>query len=116
MRIGSAKAAMAAGIAFVSEDRMGQSLVVVAALAQMLVLITRNIDLSIGAVIGLSADLAASMVQAYPGIDIAIGLAAACGVGLVAGLINGLVVTKGKIPAIVVTLAPMSIFRGFNSL
>ena len=95
---------------------MDAALLVVAALAQMLVLITRNIDLSIAAVIGLSAYMAASMVQAYPGLDIGIGLATACAVGGVAGLINGLVVTRGKIPAIVVTLASMSIFRGFNSI
>ncbi|RAZ80115.1 ATP-binding cassette domain-containing protein [Mesorhizobium atlanticum] len=95
---------------------MDAALLVVAALAQMLVLITRNIDLSIASVIGLSAYMAASMVQAYPGLDIAIGLATACAVGTVCGLINGLVVTRGKIPAIVVTLASMSIFRGFNSI
>ena len=95
---------------------MDAALLVVAALAQMLVLITRNIDLSIAAVIGLSAYMAASMVQAYPGLDIGIGLATACAVGGVAGLINGLVVTRGRIPAIVVTLASMSIFRGFNSI
>ncbi|MES0031250.1 ATP-binding cassette domain-containing protein [Mesorhizobium sp. M0040] len=95
---------------------MDAALLVVAALAQMLVLITRNIDLSIAAVIGLSAYMAASMVQAYPGLDIGIGLITACAVGGVAGLINGLVVTRGKIPAIVVTLASMSIFRGFNSI
>ncbi|MER8733623.1 ATP-binding cassette domain-containing protein [Mesorhizobium sp. M0018] len=95
---------------------MDAALLVVAALAQMLVLITRNIDLSIAAVIGLSAYMAASMVQAYPGLDIGIGLITACAVGGVAGLINGLVVTRGKIPAIVVTLASMSTFRGFNSI
>ncbi|WP_217575877.1 ATP-binding cassette domain-containing protein [Mesorhizobium sp. GbtcB19] len=95
---------------------MDAALLVVAALAQMLVLITRNIDLSIASVIGLSAYMAASMVQAHPGLDIAIGLATACAVGGVCGLINGLVVTRGKIPAIVVTLASMSIFRGFNSI
>jgi rhamnose transport system ATP-binding protein len=95
---------------------MDAALLIVAVIAQMLVLITRNIDLSIGAVIGLSAYMAASMVQAYPGLDIAIGLATAAAVGTVAGLLNGLVVTKGKIPAIVVTLASMSIYRGFNSL
>lgn len=95
---------------------MDASLLIVAALAQMLVLLTRNIDLSIASVIGLSAYMAASMVQAHPGIDIAIGISAACAVGLAAGLINGLIVTKGKIPAIVVTLASMSILRGFNSL
>lgn len=95
---------------------MDAALLVVAALAQMLVLITRNIDLSIAAVIGLSAYMAASMVQAYPGLDIGIGLVTACAVGGFAGLINGLVVTRGRIPAIVVTLASMSIFRGFNSI
>ncbi|ESX13081.1 ATP-binding cassette domain-containing protein [Mesorhizobium sp. M0179] len=95
---------------------MDAALLIVAALAQMLVLITRNIDLSIAAVIGLSAYMAASMVQAYPGLDIGIGLITACAVGGFAGLLNGLVVTRGKIPAIVVTLASMSIFRGFNSI
>jgi ribose/xylose/arabinose/galactoside ABC-type transport system permease subunit len=95
---------------------MDAALLVVAALAQMLVLITRNIDLSIAAVIGLSAYMAASMVHAYPGLDIGIGLATACAVGGAAGLLNGVVVTRGKIPAIVVTLASMSIFRGFNSI
>jgi rhamnose transport system ATP-binding protein len=95
---------------------MDAALLVVVALAQMLVLITRNIDLSIAAVIGLSAYMAASMVHAYPGLDIGIGLATACAVGGAAGLLNGVVVTRGKIPAIVVTLASMSIFRGFNSI
>ncbi|MEJ6782177.1 ATP-binding cassette domain-containing protein [Aminobacter sp. Piv2-1] len=95
---------------------MDASLLIVAALAQMLVLLTRNIDLSIASVIGLAAYMAASMVQAHPGIDIAVGVSAACAVGLAAGLLNGLIVTKGKIPAIVVTLASMSILRGFNSL
>ncbi|OJU47605.1 MAG: ABC transporter, partial [Mesorhizobium sp. 61-13] len=103
----------AANITAVSMDA---SLLVIAALAQMLVLITRNIDLSIASVIGLSAYLAASMVQSYPGLDILVGLSTACAVGLAAGLLNGLVVTKGNIPAIVVTLASMSIFRGFDSL
>ena len=42
-------------------------------------LITRNIDLSIAAVIGLSAYMAASMVQAYPGLDIVVGLATGIG-------------------------------------
>lgn len=95
---------------------MDAALLVIAVMAQMLVLLTRNIDLSVAAVIGLSAYMAASTVQAFPGLDIPLGLAVACGTGLIAGCLNGLVVTKGRIPAIVVTLASMSIFRGFNSL
>ena len=35
---------------------------------------------------------------------------------LACGLLNGLVVTIGRVPAIVVTLGTMSVFRGFNSL
>jgi len=92
------------------------ALLIVAVLAQMLVLITRNIDLSIAAIIGLSAYMAASMVQSHPEMGIVVGVGTACLVGATAGLLNGLVVTRGKIPAIVVTLASMSIFRGFNSL
>ena len=99
-------------------NRVSTSVAIVALIAvgQAFVVLTRNIDLSIASVIGLSAYLAASMVQAYPEMGIVIGLSTACAVGLAAGLLNGLVVTRGKIPAIVVTLASMSIFRGFNSL
>lgn len=95
---------------------MDASLLVVAALAQLLVLITRNIDLTVASVIGLAAYMSASMVHAYPQLDILVGLTAACLVGLAAGLLNGLIVTKGQIPAIVVTLAGLSIYRGFDSL
>ena len=95
---------------------MDAALLIVAALAQMLVLITRNIDLTVASVIGLAAYISASMVQAYPGLDVFVGLSAGCLVGLAAGLLNGLIVTKGQIPAIVVTLAGMSIYRGFDSL
>lgn len=95
---------------------MDAALLLIAVLAQMLVLITRNIDLSIAAIIGLSAYVAASMVQTFPAADILIGLGSAALVGTLAGLANGLIVTRGRIPAIVVTLAMMSILRGLTSL
>ncbi len=92
------------------------ALLSVAALAQMLVLLTRNIDLSIASIIGLAAYLSATAVQAFPNIDIAVGLATAAAVGAATGALNGWVITRGKIPAIVVTLASMSIIRGVASL
>lgn len=92
------------------------ALLIVAALAQMLVLITRNIDLSIGSIIGLAAYIAASTVHAYPQLDIVLGVGMAAFAGLAAGALNGLVVTLGKLPAIVVTLATMAIYRGLDSL
>lgn len=51
-----------------------------------------------------------------PAIGIAAGLAAGCALGLACGLVNGAIVAFGRVPAIVVTLGTMSVFRGFNSL
>jgi rhamnose transport system ATP-binding protein len=95
---------------------MDAGLLIIVAIAQMLVLITRSIDLSVAAIIGLAAYGAASTLYAYPGIGVAGGVLLACGIGLVAGLVNGLIITYGRVPAIVVTLGTMSVFRGINSL
>lgn len=95
---------------------MDAALLSIVAAGQMLVVITRNIDLSVASVIGLAAYISADGLRAYPGLGIAVGLALACGVGLVCGVINGLVVTVGRVPAIVVTLGTLALFRGFDSL
>ncbi|MGO4567234.1 ATP-binding cassette domain-containing protein [Rhizobium sp. 2YAF20] len=95
---------------------MDAGLLMIVAVAQMLVLITRSIDLSVAAIIGLAAYGAASTLHLHPEIGVAGGVLLACGIGLIAGIINGLIITYGKVPAIVVTLGTMSIFRGLNSL
>ncbi len=95
---------------------MDASLLMLAALGEMLVLLTRSIDLSIGSVIGLSAYMSASALAAYPSIGVAGGIAVGCAVGVAAGLFNGAIITFGRIPAIVATLATLSLFRGFDSL
>jgi ABC-type sugar transport system ATPase subunit/ribose/xylose/arabinose/galactoside ABC-type transport system permease subunit len=95
---------------------MDAGLLMIVAVAQMLVLITRSIDLSVAAIIGLAAYGAASTLHAHPDIGVIGGVLLACGIGLVAGLANGLIITYGKVPAIVVTLGTMSVFRGINSI
>ncbi len=95
---------------------MDAGLLMTVAVGQMLVVITRNIDLSVAAVIGLAAYGAASTLHAHPEIGIVGGVLLASAIGLAAGLFNGFVVTWGKVPAIVVTLGTMTIFRGINSL
>ncbi|HTN60462.1 MAG TPA: ATP-binding cassette domain-containing protein [Devosia sp.] len=95
---------------------MDAGLLMIVAVAQMLVMITRSIDLSVAAVIGLAAYGAASTLHLYPEIGVIGGVLLACGVGLLAGTVNGAIVTYGRVPAIVVTLGTMSIFRGINSL
>ncbi|WP_245460437.1 ABC transporter permease subunit [Rhizobium leguminosarum] len=95
---------------------MDAGLLMIVAVAQMLVVITRSIDLSVAAIIGLAAYGAASTIHLYPEIGVMGGVALACTIGLAAGFLNGLIVTYGRVPAIVVTLGTMSIFRGINSL
>ena len=95
---------------------MDAALLMVVTLAQMLVLVTRNIDLSVASVIGLAAYGSASVMQGNPDIGIIAGVAAACGIGMLCGLFNGAVVTFGRVPAIVVTLGTLSVFRGLNNL
>jgi rhamnose transport system ATP-binding protein len=95
---------------------MDAALLSIVAAGQMLVIITRNIDLSVASIIGLAAYLSADTLRAHPGLNIVGTIALACAVGLGCGMINGLVVTLGRVPAIVVTLGTLALYRGLDSL
>ena len=90
-------------------------LLAIVAVGQMLVLLTRNIDLSVASIIGLSAYVSADTIAAHPGISVPGAIGVACAVGIACGLANGLVVAMGRVPAIVVTLGTLTIFRGMTS-
>ena len=81
-------------------------------------MLTRNIDLSVASVIGLSAYGSAELsCRPIPSSAWPAAIAARpAAIGLACGLLNGLVVTLGRVPAIVVTLGTLSVFRGLNSL
>ena len=95
---------------------MDLALLIIVAAGEMLVMITRNIDLSVASVIGLSAYVCADMLHLFPGLPLAGAVAIAGLVGLSCGLINGLVVTRGRVPSIVVTLGTLSLYRGLLSM
>ena len=95
---------------------MDAALLVIVAAAQMLVMLTRNIDLSVASVIGLAAFGSASFMHNHQDLPVAAGILLACAIGLGCGLMNGIVVTLGRVPSIVVTLGTLAIFRGFNAL
>ncbi|WMS44593.1 ATP-binding cassette domain-containing protein [Acuticoccus sp. MNP-M23] len=86
------------------------------ALGQMLVILTRNIDLSVASVIGLTAYTSAGLMSANPELPAIAGVAFACVLGAGLGSINGLIIAYGRVPSIVATLGTMSIFRGLHSL
>jgi rhamnose transport system permease protein len=91
------------------------SIVAVAAVGEALVMITRNIDLSVEAMIGLVAYCVAIVLERHA-LDAPAAIALGIGIGLVLGMINGAVVTLLRVPAIVATLGTLSIFRGVDYL
>jgi inositol transport system permease protein len=97
------------------------SVVGMIAIGVTMVIITTGIDLSSGSVLALAAVVAASLAQRtdwaqarYPGLvlPLIIPILAALAIGATAGLINGTLVAKFKIPAFIATLGMMTIARG----
>ncbi len=82
------------------------------AIGQMMVVITRGIDLSVGSGIGFSAMAIGMVVSAHWGIPPWVAVLMGIGLGILMGGFNGLVVTVGRVPPIIVTLGTLSIYRG----
>ena len=88
------------------------AILIILALGQMMVLLTKGIDLSMAANLALTGMIVALLNFQHPEIPVWALMLLATACGLVMGMINGLLVWKLGIPAIVVTLGTMSIYRG----
>lgn len=95
------------------------------ALGMTMVILTGGIDLSVGAVVGLSGMIAGGMIieglrfpflQAtiYPNVPLILILV--CALALIIGLVSGLLISKVRVPAFIATLGMMYICRGFAML
>lgn len=82
------------------------------ALGQMVVILTKCIDLSVAANLALTGMVVAMLNTVAPGVPVPVILLVAAGLGALLGAANGLLVWKLSIPPIVVTLGTMTIFRG----
>jgi len=91
------------------------SIIAIAAVGQALVVITRNIDLSVEATMGLVAYCVAIVLERHV-LDAPAAIVFGLGIGLVLGMINGVIITLLRVPAIVATLGTLSIFRGVDYL
>jgi rhamnose transport system permease protein len=88
------------------------AIITVVAVGQTLVVLTRNIDLSVGSVVGFTAYFVGTQIAIdnnMPPIT-AVLIATLLGAGM--GFINGLLIAYGRIPSIVVTLGTLAIYRG----
>lgn len=99
-------------------NRITTSVVIVAILAaaQALVIFSRNIDLSVGSTVGVAAYLTADFLSANNWANPGVAMVIAMLVGAVLGSVNGLLVAYGKVPAIIVTLGTLALFRTLISL
>lgn len=85
---------------------------IILALGQMVVIVTRCIDLSVAANLALTGMVVAMINTMAPDLPIVVILVVATVFGAMLGAVNGILVWKFEIPPIVVTLGTMTIFRG----
>ena len=102
---------------FLTADNFRNVLVAVAvvgimAIGQCFVIIAKEIDLSVGSVMGLSGLCGAYAMAA--GLNPVLGVIVALAVGMLAGLVNGLIVVYGQVNSFIVTLGMLSVARGLT--
>ncbi len=93
--------------------RISTSVAIMALIAvgQALVVITRNIDLSVGSVVGFTAYATGNLVIALPDLNPLFVVLYAILVGAGFGVVNGVLVAYAKIPSIIVTLGTLALYR-----
>ena len=100
-------------LSFSNLANVGQQIAVISivALGATFVIIAGGIDLSVGSVVALSSVVFA-LAFSNAGLAWPIAVLAALGTGIAVGVVNGLFVTLGRLPAFIATLATLSMARG----
>lgn len=106
---------------FLNPENLGSivlsvGILMILAVGQMLVIVTRNIDLSVGSVLGLSAMVMGMVGRDLPQMPIYMQIVIAMVVGGLAGAVNGVLVAVANVPSIIATLGTLAIFRGLTFL
>ncbi len=98
----------------VQQIASGAAIIALLAIGQTIVVITRNVDLSIGSVLGISAYAAGALYRHDPHVSMAVVFLLALAIGAGFGAINGAIVTLARVPSLVVTLGTLYIIRGID--
>jgi rhamnose transport system permease protein len=99
----------------INDILLNSSIFVVMAVGEALVIISRNVDLSVGSTLGLTAYSTGATFSAFPHIPIIFVFVIGVVLGGILGAINGLIVGAAKVPALVITLGTLYIYRGINN-
>ena len=89
----------------------GLAVTLVVAVGQVLVVLTRNIDLSVSSMVGMSAYVVGTLLTRAEGMPPLVAVALAMLIGLGLGAINGLIVAYGGVPAVITTLGTLALYR-----
>src|SRR5262245_53437243 len=104
---------------FVSATNLQQvfgaaSIIGLLAIGETMVIVTRNVDLSVGSVLGISAYAAGLLFERHPDVPIGVVMLAGLGIGVACGIVNGAIVTVARVPSLVVTLGTLYVIRGID--
>jgi rhamnose transport system permease protein len=87
-------------------------MLVVVGIGQMMVIVTRGIDVSVGSMVGLAGMAVGMLFKSHPTLNVGLGAMAGVGFGLILGAINGGLIAGAKVPPIIATLGTLSAYRG----
>jgi rhamnose transport system permease protein len=87
------------------------AILVVVAVGQTLVVLMRQIDLSVGSIVGFTAYIVGTQIANNNNMHPLLAVLMAVGVGALMGAINGLLIAYGRVPAIITTLGTLAIYR-----
>lgn len=93
---------------------LGATILVVLAVGQTIIIVTRNVDLSVGSLVGLVAFATGKLFLAAPHAPVVLAILAGIALGAACGAVNGGLIAVARVPALVVTLGTLYVFRGID--
>lgn len=91
-------------------------LIAMAAMGQLMVILTRGIDISIGSILGFAGIAAGLSMNKYPQMPLPLIFVIGIGAGLALGMVNGALVVWGRLSPLIVTIGTLAAYRGFTFL
>lgn len=87
------------------------AIIAVVGVGETLVVLTRNVDLSVGSIVGVTAYVVGTYLASNKELNPILTVILAIGIGTFLGIINGALVAYGRVPAIITTLGTLAIYR-----
>jgi rhamnose transport system ATP-binding protein len=91
-------------------------LLIIVAMGEMIVIMTRGVDVSVGSAMGLAGMIVGILFRDHWISSVTLGIAAGLGVGAFLGAINGVLIAFCRVPPIVATLGTLGVFRGLTHI